>query len=254
MVPTMSFHSPMQAVDAFAEALARTGTMSEQFALLRRTIEALGFTVFDYGFGIANTPRPTSVMDISLHHYTASASWENRYFELGYVNCDYCTRRTLTQLAPHMYSETNLEGPIDPVRRQMLGEIEDNGINSGLAIPLHMLGNRFGLLHLGSPLRGAEFERLDRETRPVATLIAQIFHDRMIRDHWPAPEPMALSPREREVLQWASQGKTAWEIGEILTISERTVKKHIGSAMQRLGASTRTQAVAKAAAAGLIVP
>jgi DNA-binding CsgD family transcriptional regulator len=244
----------MHAVETFAEELARTGTMDEQFALLRRTIEALGFTVFDYGFGTANTPRPASVLDISLHHYTASAKWENRYFELGYVSRDYCTQRTLGQVAPHMYSETNIVGPIDPVRRQMLGEIEDNGVNSGLAIPLHMLGNRFGLLHLGSPLKGAEFERLDRETRPVATLIAQIFHDRMIRDHWPAAEPVLLSPREREVLQWASQGKTAWETGEILMISERTVKKHIASAMQRLGATTRTQAVAKAAAAGLILP
>ena len=244
----------MHAVETFAEELARTGTMDEQFALLRRTIEDLGFTVFDYGFGTANTVRPTSVLDISLHHYTASAKWENRYFELGYVNYDYCTRRTLTQLAPHMYAESNAEGPIGEVRRQMLGEIADNGVNSGLAIPLHMLGNRFGLLHLGSPLRGEEFARLDRETRPVATLIAQIFHDRMIRDHWPAPEAVALTTREREVLQWAAQGKTAWEIGEILRISERTVKKHIGSAMQRLGAVTRTQAVARAAAAGLIVP
>jgi DNA-binding CsgD family transcriptional regulator len=153
-----------------------------------------------------------------------------------------------------MYSETNGEGPILQVRRQMLGEIADNGVNSGLAIPLHMLGNRFGLLHLGSRLAGEEFARLDRETRPLVTLIAQIFHDHMSRSGWPLETGVALTARERECLQWASQGKTAWEIGEILSISERTVKKHIGSAMQRLGATTRTQAVAKAAAAGLIVP
>ena len=53
-----------------------------------------------------------------------------------------------------------------------------------------------------------------------------------------------LTRREREVLAWSAQGKTAWEIGEILNIAKRTVDEHAQTAMRKLGATNRTQAVA----------
>jgi DNA-binding CsgD family transcriptional regulator len=53
-----------------------------------------------------------------------------------------------------------------------------------------------------------------------------------------------LTPREREVLTWAALGKSAWEIGEILHITKRTVDEHVRTAARKLGAMNRTQAVA----------
>ena len=54
----------------------------------------------------------------------------------------------------------------------------------------------------------------------------------------------SLTPREREILWWAAQGKSAWEIGEILNITKRTVDAHTQHAIQKLDAANRTQAVA----------
>ena len=56
----------------------------------------------------------------------------------------------------------------------------------------------------------------------------------------------SLTFREREVLWWAAQGKSAWEIGEILHITKRTVDQHTQNTMHKLGAVNRTQAVATA--------
>jgi DNA-binding CsgD family transcriptional regulator len=56
----------------------------------------------------------------------------------------------------------------------------------------------------------------------------------------------SLSPREREVLWWAAEGKSAQEIGEILQIAKRTVDEHTQKAIRKLGAANRTQAVATA--------
>lgn len=67
-----------------------------------------------------------------------------------------------------------------------------------------------------------------------------------------APQVIDLSARERDVLAWASQGKTAWETGMLLSISEHTVNKHLASAAKRLGCSSKAQAVAKAIAKGLL--
>ena len=55
-----------------------------------------------------------------------------------------------------------------------------------------------------------------------------------------------ISPREYDVLQWLKEGKSTWEIGKILSISERTVKFHIKNLCHKLNASNRTHALAKA--------
>jgi DNA-binding CsgD family transcriptional regulator len=55
-----------------------------------------------------------------------------------------------------------------------------------------------------------------------------------------------------ECLSWTMEGKTAWETGAILSISERTAVLHLQNAMQKLGAVSKHQAVLKAMRLGLI--
>jgi LuxR family quorum sensing-dependent transcriptional regulator len=54
----------------------------------------------------------------------------------------------------------------------------------------------------------------------------------------------SLTPREREVLAWVAQGKSASEIAEILHIAKRTVDEHVQTAVRKLGALNRTHEVA----------
>jgi DNA-binding CsgD family transcriptional regulator len=61
-----------------------------------------------------------------------------------------------------------------------------------------------------------------------------------------------LTAREREVLTWIALGKSAWEIGEILSIAKRTVDEHAQTATRKLGAANRTQAVAIAVRNGWV--
>jgi LuxR family transcriptional regulator, quorum-sensing system regulator BjaR1 len=56
----------------------------------------------------------------------------------------------------------------------------------------------------------------------------------------------ALTTRELEVLSWVAQGKSAWEVGEILHIAKRTVDEHVQTAVRKMGAVNRTHAVAMA--------
>ena len=65
---------------------------------------------------------------------------------------------------------------------------------------------------------------------------------------------MTLTQRESECLTWVSAGKTSWEIGHIMDISERTVNFHIGNATSKLDCATRRHAAVKALTLGLIRP
>ncbi len=61
-----------------------------------------------------------------------------------------------------------------------------------------------------------------------------------------------LTPREYEVLILLSKGKTNPQISEELHISENTVKTHVRNLMDKLGASTRTEAVSIAIQDGIL--
>lgn len=66
------------------------------------------------------------------------------------------------------------------------------------------------------------------------------------------PERPALTPRELDVLRWTMDGKTAWEVGQLLSIAERTVVQHLQNAMKKLQCTSKHQAVLKALRLGLI--
>jgi len=64
----------------------------------------------------------------------------------------------------------------------------------------------------------------------------------------------AISPREAEILKWIQLGKTNWEIGEIMQLSEKTIKTYIERILKKLGVANRTHAVTKALSLKIIVP
>jgi len=59
-----------------------------------------------------------------------------------------------------------------------------------------------------------------------------------------------LTPREGDVMHWLSRGKTDAEIAALLSISPRTVHKHLEHVYVKLGVETRTAAVMRALAMG----
>jgi DNA-binding NarL/FixJ family response regulator len=68
----------------------------------------------------------------------------------------------------------------------------------------------------------------------------------------PAPAAPALTEREAAVLSLLATGLSHDEIGAQLSITGETVRTHVRKASLRLGATTRTQAVATALRHGLI--
>jgi NarL family two-component system response regulator LiaR len=66
----------------------------------------------------------------------------------------------------------------------------------------------------------------------------------------PATEP--LTPREREVLRLVVEGFANKQIARRLVISEKTVKTHVSSILQKLGVADRTAAAVLAIRQGLV--
>lgn len=129
------------------------------------------------------------------------------------------------------------------------------GYCTGVALALHLPEGRhfaFGV-ERDKPLPAdrAELTRMVADLQLFAVM-AQDAALRVLAPSEPDPERPTLTPRELEVLRWTMDGKTAWEVGVILGISERTAVLHVNNAMHKLGCANKHQAVLKALRLGLI--
>jgi len=57
---------------------------------------------------------------------------------------------------------------------------------------------------------------------------------------------LQITDREAEVLLWLSYGKSSGDISDVLSISPRTVQKHLERIFEKLGVETRAAAAAMA--------
>lgn len=96
-------------------------------------------------------------------------------------------------------------------------------------------------------------ERLGLSLRAVAAGATTMLPS--LRQHMPTAAGVAgpeLTTREQRVLALVADGLPTREIGEELHYSERTVKKVLGDVVVKLGARSRSQAIARAVRQGII--
>ncbi len=133
-------------------------------------------------------------------------------------------------------------------------DARDFGLSVGVAQSSWAARGAFGLLSIArhaDRLTPAEINMLTLQTNWLANLSHSLMSRFMVPKLAPAAG-VTLTAREREVLCWTAEGKTACEIGQILSISERTVNFHVNNILEKLGATNKVQAVVKAISAGLI--
>lgn len=115
---------------------------------------------------------------------------------------------------------------------------------------------------LGAGARGVLLRNVDASR--LAAALRAVAEGLMVLDGTAAesalrpPPPLAatvepLTPREQEVLQLLAQGLSNKLIASRLGISDHTVKFHVNAILGKLGAQSRTEALAHAARLGLVL-
>jgi len=182
----------------------------------------------------------------------AYQAWDDYYLSQGYLQKDPCVRRLFLSPNYFAWSDTPLER-LNPIGRQIREDASDGGLRNGFVVPIHGDdGELFGV-RMMSP--DAAFDPEARNLLNVmATLYAVIGVDRAKSAIESVIKDSPLSPREAECLTWVSEGKSDWDIAEILRISQWTVHEHIERAKSKIGVRSRTKAAVVAAASGWLNP
>ena len=224
-------------------------SIPESQSTLHQRIEGLarelGFDYWAYGIRL---PVPISRPSVAMFS-NYGEKWHLHYEKQNYLNVDPTVQHALRSTLPILWSESLFrEGP------KLWEDARANGLQFGWAQAARDAHGAVGLLTLA---RGAEpiTENELKANEPKMIWLTQIVHaqfgDSLVLKL--APELAArLTVREKEVLCWTAEGKTAFEISQILNLSERTVNFHIGNVVRKMGAVNKIQASVRAGILGLL--
>ncbi len=229
-------------------AVEAASTPADLQALMENVVQDFGFGGYAY--------HKYNPADGDIDYFGQwPEEWLKRYDENHYVDIDPVAERLLRSVTPFTWREALLDRPVNAPERLVMNEARDFGITDGAEIPIHEAG--FGLATLSVFSSDPNtFQEAWQTNRHEFHLFSLYFHEKyssLEPDPATVPEPH-LTKRERECLVLTSRGNTAWEIGNILSISERTAKQHLTSAARKLGSYSKHHAVVKAILTRLILP
>ena len=223
-----------QALD-FIERLEGVGAVNSAMDAMADAFAAFGFKTLI----VTGLPNPDQRFEQVVLDKRWPAEWFKLYTTKRYINVDPVARLCRNSLNPFEWSEAPFDPEQEPRAVEVMQRAADFHMSNGFIVPIH--GRHYdACVSIG----GAHLD-LNARSKPAIHLMAMYGFDRVRRLLDPERQRLPrLTARERETLAWASQGKSAWEIGEILGISQRTVEEHLAAAGRKLGAVNRVHAVA----------
>ena len=234
----------MRLIDIGADERARDGDP---------VTELIGSLRDRFGFDHVAYAGVNPLVETIHGHVTYPDAWKAHYAERQMHLRDPALLRVARSIAPVDWSRL----ASDPGHGAIARDGRDFGIpERGMTLPVRGPLGDVGLLSVSSHAGQGEWTSMSRAALPELQAVAVAIHDRVMALDETTRKLSApsLSGRETEVMQWTAAGKSQADVGDILSISSRTVEVHLASARRKLAALTTPQAVGRAIAMGLIYP
>ncbi|XBS68762.1 LuxR family transcriptional regulator [Acerihabitans sp. KWT182] len=180
------------------------------------------------------------------------AGWINQYKNHGYQKIDPVMIIACRKFSPFHWPDN----PAIIHQHSFFNMSKYYRLNSGYTFTLHDGDDNLATLSLSNRTGSTDFYRIIEQNKEKFQMLLITTHEKVtnfLRANAPAVQPYGsgprdalLSPREKEVLFWASAGKTYGEVATILTIREGTVKFHIRNIIDKLGVVNAKHAISRA--------
>ena len=174
-----------------------------------------------------------------------------RYIEQNYVRRDPLITELRNTLNPYTWGDVRARRDLSKAEKAIMDEGREFDARDGFVIPFATLSGSVSMFSAC----GRE-PNLSERARAALEIVGVYSHHALkralIRAQREAVPHAPLTPRELEILRRCKDGKTRPEIGEILSISPKTVEFHLRGIMNKLGASNQISAVVIALQRGLL--
>ncbi|WP_447834652.1 LuxR family transcriptional regulator [Aeromonas veronii] len=218
-------------------------------SLLRSLCQQMGFDHFRLGF-----ISPSSIQRPDVRIFNGCPSpWVQTYDEKGLFTVDPVVRKGMAQSMPILWANLITEccDQHDTAGLEVMMLAQEAGLRDGITIPWHGPNGHVGLLSLITRTPRTEHQWLS--AAPFLSWLSSHIFEAVVRVCTSAmPLRVPLSLRELEVCHWAAEGKQVSDIAQILGITPRTVTFHLERITEKLGASSKSQAISLALKQGLV--
>ena len=200
-------------------------------------------------YGIAHVAYLHSCHLDAERAVTYSQRWCSKYADEGYVAIDPVVRHATQNLVPCLWSDMSFtKDDADFMARSQQFGVPINGISTCLRDN----GPGFAMFSVAGDFTSPRTLKARAELTLTIDIIAKQFHIQLQTLLQIRAEAQRLSPREREVIHWAAEGKTSWETAHILGLTEGTVGQYLHAAVKKLNAVNKANAVAEAVRRGIV--
>ncbi len=236
----------------YIEEAGQADTVADLIDAFEKAVHRLDYQLYSFSCWDARTSASTNAArDHRIVAVNYPAQWVHRYREQDYFNKDPVIRHARSTITPYQWNDL----PVHNGREQtVLQEANEAGLNRGLAIPIHEPWGRVFLATLATDASTGASTAAQELAQAQAHAMVVIFHARysalsgaLRRGPW-----VDLTPRESECLEWVAQGKSSWDIGQLMAVSEHTVNFHLKNAMRKFDTASRVTAAVRAVSLGLI--
>lgn len=191
--------------------------------------------------------RREQLSHVLLDHWPAE--WTDRYFSKGYLYRDPTIRLVAQGSQPFSWRDLGSLGDLWPGGRRVMDEAAEFGLREGLTFSFLTVERQ----RVGLSIAGERLELPPGEQEAFLLIAAYAFGKAVILAEGTGERrTVSLSPRQHDVLQWASLGLQVDAIAGRLGISSHTADSHLRAARERLGVQNTVHAVAEAFRLGLI--
>lgn len=231
--------------DEFAAALEACATIDAVKALFKRRIAAHGYTASACGAFLPADKGP----EPHFFFQDWPPDWLELYVNRNFVAADYGVAEARRRIAPFTWREAKAERTLSRAEQDIWDTVVEWGWTDRLSVPIHGPGGYFAIVTMA----GKE-QPMPPALRGKLQQLAFLTHERCraLTGLAPVTDPQAtLTHRELECLRWVAAGKTDLQIARLLGVSQTTARTHIDQARRKLGARTRSQAVARLVLSGL---
>jgi LuxR family transcriptional regulator, quorum-sensing system regulator BjaR1 len=173
--------------------------------------------------------------------------WQKKYLEFGYAKDDPVPNSVYRKTDPYYWSEAlNLSGGSIAASNILNEARNEFNMEGGYCVPIHGLSGLAGVVSIATDQKNWKLsEQQDAALHMISLYAYEAV--RKTKEHVvPDGGGLKLSPREVECVRWVAEGKTNWEIGTILGISQYTAGEYIDFAGRKLGTRGRAHLVARA--------
>ena len=235
--------SQFRDVQAFVREVGRVSRLADLESLLIGMVETLGFdhVALVHHFSV----RASSTEAVEVLNYPQA--WQDLIVDRAYFTDDPILTACQNSAAAFRWSKVGDIISLSPRQQEILASASSCGLGEGFTVPVMVPGEFLGSCSFG--VRDGRL--LPERALPAAQYVGCFAFEAARRIQRSSREPVhyerpRLTGRQFDCLVLIAQGKSDWDIGQLLGISPLTAHQHIEDAKRRYGVASRTQLIVRA--------